>query len=85
MLSDGLVGVAWQDFTHWSKTSWPSGHAATAMAGLLFLAYVLWRDLAALFMVGAVTYLEGALLLLIQPWVESSLFHALPVDCVDHL
>ncbi|CAN0084683.1 unnamed protein product, partial [Hapterophycus canaliculatus] len=38
------------DFTHWSKTSWPSGHAATSMAGLLFLAYVLWRDLSALVM-----------------------------------
>lgn len=40
-----------KDFEHWSVTSWPSGHAATAMSGLLFLAYVLWRDLAAFFMV----------------------------------
>lgn len=40
-----------KDFNHWAITSWPSGHAATAMAGLLFLAYVLWRDLAALVMV----------------------------------
>ena len=40
-----------KDFEHWSTTSWPSGHAATAMSGLLFLAYVLWRDLGALVMV----------------------------------
>lgn len=40
-----------KDFDHWSTTSWPSGHAATAMSGLLFLAYVLWRDLGALVMV----------------------------------
>ncbi|CAN0150735.1 unnamed protein product, partial [Ectocarpus sp. 6 AP-2014] len=39
-----------QDFHHWSITSWPSGHAATAMSGLVFLAYVLWSDLVALVM-----------------------------------
>eukprot|EP00752_Nemacystus_decipiens_P013277 g11764.t1 len=38
------------DFEHWSTTSWPSGHAATTMSGLVFLSYVLWRDLGALVM-----------------------------------
>ncbi|CAM9697888.1 unnamed protein product, partial [Scytosiphon promiscuus] len=39
-----------KDYTHWSHTSWPSGHAVIAMAGLHFLAYVLWSDLSALVM-----------------------------------
>jgi len=43
--------AAAKDFNHWAITSWPSGHAATAMSGLLFLSYVLWRDLGALVMV----------------------------------
>ncbi|CAM9377055.1 unnamed protein product, partial [Laminaria digitata] len=37
-----------QNFDHESVLSWPSGHTATSMAGLLFLAYVLWCDLMAL-------------------------------------
>lgn len=45
------LGLVLKDFHHWSITSWPSGHAATAMSGLVFLAYVLWSDLVALVMV----------------------------------
>lgn len=41
-----------QDFDHESVLSWPSGHAAASMAGLLFIAYVLWSDLMALVKVG---------------------------------